>query len=104
MDGVPEIELSPTIKQGSYFDYYFNIPNPPGTHMYHTHVNSAIQQMMGLGGAFIILDKNHREKIEKDYFLMMGEFITASDGNLLPLHGRPIKNTNYPCYFNFNTI
>lgn len=156
-------EFSPTIKPGSYFDYYFKITNPPGTHMYHTHVNSAIQQMMGLGGAFIILDGNRQDRITKDYFLMVGEFtvkglpmgevtpgiydldpvshdfnfftingrcfpyttplavrygervrirlgnighdahpmhihghqflITATDGNPLPLQGRPIKNT-----------
>jgi len=131
--------------------------------MYHTHVNSAIQQMMGLGGAFIILDGNRQDRITKDYFLMVGEFtvkglpmgevtpgiydldpvshdfnfftingrcfpyttplavrygervrirlgnighdahpmhihghqflITATDGNPLPLQGRPIKNT-----------
>lgn len=73
MDGVPEMEPSPRIKPGSYFDYQFKISNPPGTHMYHTHINSAIQQMMGLGGAFIILDRN-QDRIDKDYFLMPGEF------------------------------
>lgn len=74
MDGVPEIELSPIIKPGRYFDYCFQITNPPGTHMYHTHVNTAVQQMMGLGGAFIILDRYQQDIIEKDYFLMTGEF------------------------------
>jgi FtsP/CotA-like multicopper oxidase with cupredoxin domain len=61
MDGVPEMELSPAILPGSYFDYRFRIINPPGTHMYHTHLNSVTQQMMGLGGAFIILDQNQHD-------------------------------------------
>lgn len=73
MDGVPDIEPSPEIEPGTYFDYQFRITNPPGTHMYHTHINSLKQQMMGLGGAFIILDPN-QERIRRDYFIMLQEF------------------------------
>ena len=47
MDGVPEIEPSPKIEPGEYFDYRFKVINPPGTHMYHTHFNASVQQMMG---------------------------------------------------------
>lgn len=39
MDGVPAVEPSPEIRPGDYFDYRFKIINPPGTHMYHAHVN-----------------------------------------------------------------
>jgi len=42
--------------------------------MYHAHMNSGVQQMMGLGGGFIILDRNRREMLKRDYFLMVGEF------------------------------
>ena len=31
MDGVPDVEPSPEIKPGQYFDYHFKIVNPPGT-------------------------------------------------------------------------
>jgi len=74
MDGVPEMEPSPAIEPGSHLDYQFKIVNPPGTHMYHAHMNSGIQQMMGLGGGFIILDRNRRDMVKHDYFLMVGEF------------------------------
>lgn len=73
MDGVPEAEPSPKINPGSYFDYHFKIVNPPGTHMYHTHFHSVKQEMMGLGGAFIIADPNEI-KIQRDYFIMLQEF------------------------------
>lgn len=73
MDGVPEIELSPKIEPGEYFDYYFKIVNPPGTHMYHTHFDAPVQQMMGLGGAFIVLDSK-KTSTQQDYFLMLQEF------------------------------
>lgn len=73
MDGVPDVEPSPKISPGQYFDYRFRITNSPGTHMYHTHVNSSKQQMMGLGGAFIILDSQQDNC--SDYFYMLQEFM-----------------------------
>ncbi len=74
MDGVPDVEPSPKIKPGHYFDYQFRITNPPGTHMYHTHFNSAKQQMMGLSGAFIVLGGSRRNTVDRDYFLMLYDF------------------------------
>ena len=75
IDGVPDVEPSPKIEPGKYFDYRFRIINPPGTHMYHTHFNSVTQEMMGLGGAFTILDANQQNQyIQRDYFLMLQEF------------------------------
>ncbi len=41
--------------------------------MYHTHINSLRQEMMGLGGALIILEPN-QERIHRDYFIMLQEF------------------------------
>lgn len=73
MDGVPEVEPSPKINPGYFFDYRFKINNPPGTHMYHTHYISHKQQMMGLEGGFIILSENSEDTV-KDYFIMLQEF------------------------------
>jgi len=75
MDGVPEIEPSPKIDPGHYFDYHFKITNAPGTHMYHSHFYSVVQDMLGLEGGFIIFDPNESKKdIQKDYYLMLGAF------------------------------
>jgi FtsP/CotA-like multicopper oxidase with cupredoxin domain len=75
MDGVPDVEPSPAILPKSYFDYHFRIVNPPGTHMYHSHHNVPRQEMMGLGGGFIILDSKETQKhIQRDYFIMLQEF------------------------------
>lgn len=74
MDGVPDVEPTPKIHPGSYFDYRFKIVNPPGTHMYHTHINNSRQEMMGLCGGFIILDPKQQSNIDYDYFIMLQEF------------------------------
>jgi FtsP/CotA-like multicopper oxidase with cupredoxin domain len=55
MDGVPEVEPSPKIEPGKYFDYSFKIINPPGTHMYHTHFMALEQSMMGLEADLLLL-------------------------------------------------
>ncbi|MBM7607289.1 FtsP/CotA-like multicopper oxidase with cupredoxin domain [Lysinibacillus composti] len=73
MDGVPDVEPSPKIEPGHYFDYHFKITNPPGTHMYHSHVNVAKQDMLGLLGGFVILDP-HEKNVNKDYLLLMQEW------------------------------
>ena len=74
MDGVPSVEPTPKIEPNSYFDYHFQIINPPGSHMYHTHFHTVTQEMMGLGGAFIILDPNEYCFIQRDYFIILQEF------------------------------
>lgn len=73
MDGVPAIEPSPKINPGCYFDYRFKITNKPGTHMYHAHFHTIRQDLMGLGGAFIILNPK-QENIQYDFFIMLGAF------------------------------
>jgi FtsP/CotA-like multicopper oxidase with cupredoxin domain len=75
MDGVPQIEPTPYILPGTYFDYHFRVTNPPGTHMYHTHVNTIRQEMLGLAGAFIIEHPmEYPLRVQKDYFYMLQEF------------------------------
>lgn len=75
MDGVPDVEPSPKIAPGHFFDYQFRIANPPGTHMYHTHFHTVRQEMMGLGGGFIILDPAvNSVPCDRDYFIMLQEF------------------------------
>jgi FtsP/CotA-like multicopper oxidase with cupredoxin domain len=75
MDGVPCVEPSPAIQPGHYFDYHFKIINPPGTHMYHTHYITVKQEIMGLGGGFIILETDeYKSDIQRDYFIMLQDF------------------------------
>lgn len=73
MDGVPLVEPSALIEPGCYFDYTFDIKNPPGTHMYHSHFYTVYQDLMGLEGGFIILDSRNRQYMN-DYFIMLGGF------------------------------
>src|ERR671929_72757 len=54
-DGVPFI-TQPPVKPGESYTYEFTAPNA-GSHMYHSHHNSAKQVGLGLLGAFIIEPK-----------------------------------------------
>lgn len=72
--------------------------------MYHTHMNSSKQEMMGLGGGFIILDPYDTDNIiQKDYFIMLQEF------HLKNLKMQEVKKGTYDIDpmshdFNFFTI
>lgn len=51
-DGVPGV-TQPLVKPGESFTYEFTVKNS-GSHMYHSHMNGALQIPAGLLGAFIV--------------------------------------------------
>lgn len=85
MDGVPGIEPTPYIQPGASYDYRFQIANPPGTHMYHSHVDVVRQNMLGLGGMLVIMDPKE-SGIASDYVYMLQAFRLAglAKGELRP--------------------
>ncbi|HET7614098.1 MAG TPA: copper oxidase [Gemmatimonadaceae bacterium] len=72
-DGVPFI-TQPPVKPGQTWTYEFTAPNP-GSHMYHSHHNSATQVGLGLLGAFIIEPRDPLpiEKADVDYVLVLND-------------------------------
>jgi FtsP/CotA-like multicopper oxidase with cupredoxin domain/plastocyanin len=56
-DGVPYI-TQPAVMPGEYWTYEFDIVDPPGIYVYHSHFNSAEQVGKGLYGALIVEPKN----------------------------------------------
>jgi FtsP/CotA-like multicopper oxidase with cupredoxin domain len=85
-DGVPFI-TQPPVKSGQTYTYEFTAPNP-GSHMYHSHHNSAKQVGLGLLGAFIIEPKQKRaiENVDVDYVLIL------NDG----MHGYTFNGKGFP--------
>ena len=75
MDGVPFITQAP-IKPGETFTYEFPIrEGNTGSHMYHSHHNSAFQVTHGLLGAFIVepKDKSVDPEFDKEYTLILND-------------------------------
>ena len=56
MDGVPFITQDP-ILPGDYFTYEFEVVDPPGMYVYHSHFNSTEQVGKGLYGALYVEPK-----------------------------------------------
>ena len=73
MDGVPYITQDP-IPPGSSYTYEFTLKNS-GSHMYHSHMNSADQVNRGLLGAFIINPKDPASypSYDREYVLIMND-------------------------------
>jgi FtsP/CotA-like multicopper oxidase with cupredoxin domain len=73
MDGVPFI-TQPPVKPGESFTYEF-VTKPAGSHMYHSHHNSAMQVGMGLLGAFIVEPKDPSvvPAHDKEYLMILND-------------------------------
>lgn len=72
-DGVPMI-TQPIITPGMTYTYEFTLRNS-GTHMYHSHHNSAEQVTRGLLGAFIVepKDKSREPQVSADYNFVLND-------------------------------
>jgi len=71
MDGGPGISQDP-IRPGGRFVYEFTLKQE-GTFFYHSHM--AMQEMMGMLGAFILHPKNaYRPKVDKDFAILLQEY------------------------------
>ena len=71
MDGSPGSSQDP-IAPGGRFVYEFTL-NQEGTYFYHSHM--AMQEMMGMIGAFIMHPKeSHQPRVDKDFVIVMQEY------------------------------
>jgi len=85
-DGVPFI-TQPPVKPGEKFTYEFTVTNS-GSHMYHSHHNSAKQVGLGLLGAFVVEPRRPRavERADVDYTMIL------NDGS----HGYTLNGKGFP--------
>ncbi|OFW78618.1 MAG: hypothetical protein A2Z48_07255 [Actinobacteria bacterium RBG_19FT_COMBO_70_19] len=77
MDGVPYITQDP-IMPGGFFTYEFEVVDPPGFYVYHSHFNSTEQVGKGMYGAIYIEPKGgfsdvYGEKIEVESTMFLGD-------------------------------
>ena len=80
MDGGPGISQMP-IKPGGRFIYEFTL-HQEGTFFYHSHM--AMQEMMGMLGAFIMHPKQpYRPSVDKDFMILMQEYAVLPN-NIVP--------------------
>lgn len=93
MDGVPDIQSSPAIQPGESFTYEFTVKQT-GTFMYHSHTNTAKQEMMGLNGMFLSLPKNGNtaagQQVDRDYTILLNQWQLVNPGS--PKEMMPNKN------------
>ena len=80
MDGMPGVSQEP-IKPGGRFIYEFTL-HQEGTYFYHSHM--AMQEMMGMLGAFIMHPKQpHVPAVDKDFVILLQEYAVLPN-NVVP--------------------
>lgn len=94
MDGVGAVTQLP-IKPGETFIYEFKLYQS-GTFMYHSGFNEKKQVGMGLGGIFVIHPKRYKNKIDRDFAILLQEW------HLLPGNENPDVTSTDPNWFTFN--
>jgi FtsP/CotA-like multicopper oxidase with cupredoxin domain len=71
MDGVGLV-TQPAVMPGETFVYEFEVPNTPGTFMYHAHMNDMEQVSMGLSGAFVVEPRDGGDgKYDQDHVMLL---------------------------------
>jgi manganese oxidase len=79
MDGVPGAIQDP-IAPGGRFVYEFTL-NQEGTYFYHSHM--AMQEMMGMIGAFIMHPKEtYKPRVDKDFAIILQEYAVLPNINI----------------------
>ncbi|WP_408011674.1 multicopper oxidase family protein [Pseudalkalibacillus sp. A8] len=76
MDGIPGVTMN-AVQPGDTFEYTFTA-DVPGTYWYHSHQDGASQVDKGLYGAFIVEQKDDNEKPDRDYTLVLDEWMSNS--------------------------
>lgn len=94
MDGAGGVTQSP-IKPGETFIYEFTLYQS-GTFMYHSGFNEKKQVAMGLGGIFVIHPKRYKNKLDRDFAILLQEW------HLLPGNENPDVTSTDPNWFTFN--
>src|SRR5262252_3641692 len=79
MDGMPGVSQDP-IKPGGRFVYEFTL-HQEGTYFYHSHM--AMQEMMGLLGAFIMHPSQaYQPVVDKDFAILLQEYAVLPNNSI----------------------
>ncbi len=83
-DGVAGISQPNPIAIGASFAYTFK-PKHAGTFAYHSHTDSAVQELRGLDGFFIILPRRERraDHVDRDFAMVLQQFAPPGEGQLV---------------------
>jgi FtsP/CotA-like multicopper oxidase with cupredoxin domain len=89
MDGVGGLTMPP-VMPGETFVYEFEIPNTPGTFMYHAHMDDMLQVAKGLSGAFIVDPRDGGDgKYDQEHIVLLNNI----DGHYL-INGKEFPNVD----------
>jgi multicopper oxidase len=80
MDGVPDVSQVP-IPPGEMFVYEYPV-RQSGTYWYHSHYQ--LEEQLGLFGAFVIEAKNEPIAYDRDYVVMLSDWLHSDPYQVIP--------------------
>ncbi|KGP77480.1 multicopper oxidase family protein [Paenibacillus sp. F6_3S_P_1C] len=91
MDGIPGVTQD-AVEPGKTFTYTFKA-NVPGTYWYHSHQDSVNQVDKGLYGSLVV--EELKNDYDRDYTLMLDEWMSSSDMNTSDSDNMGMKEMNH---------
>lgn len=84
-DGVPAISQPEPIAPGATFSYGPFTPDHTGSFAYHSHTQSAVQELRGLDGMIVILPREEpvKDRVDKDLVMTLQQFAPPGEGQLV---------------------
>jgi len=83
-DGVAGISQPDPIPVGKSFTYSF-VVHRAGTFAYHSHTDSAVQELRGLDGFLLVMPRRvrARDKVDEDFAMALQQFAPPAEGGLV---------------------
>lgn len=83
-DGVAGVSQPTPIASGARYTYAFRLRRS-GTFAYHSHTQSAVQELRGLDGFLIVLPRREpaAQKVDRDYAMALQQFAPPEEGGLV---------------------
>lgn len=84
-DGVPTISQPNPVAPGATFTYGPFTPQHTGSFAYHSHTQSAVQELRGLDGMIVILPRQEapEDRVAKDVVMTLQQFAPPGEGQLV---------------------
>lgn len=94
-DGVAGVSQPDPVMPGQTYTYPAFVPGHTGTFAYHSHTDSAVQELRGLDGAWVVLPRAEHSSVHvnDDYVMTLQQFNPEAVMNGMPVANQLVNGT-----------
>lgn len=94
-DGVAGVSQPDPVMPGQTYTYPAFVPGHTGTFAYHSHTDSAVQELRGMDGAWVVLPRLEHQSVHvnDDYMMTLQQFNPEAVANGMPVANKLVNGT-----------